>query len=1346
MKSDNKKIFEAGGAEYGLAGSETETTPMKGINPDNLSANGERMITQRTAPAPIEKPAPEPASAPAPKPTPKSTPKPAPEPTGNPSGGLAALPWKQIAIVAGAAGLLAALIALLRKCTKSIKLRFNKSVRTLARMQKDFTVEKKGLDMRAVLPGVGSRLNDFITRAFSKSAFMNNGKTGIMGNTKSARKFKDGVIGLYPFCDIYKEEIRNDLTMAQTTFSKIKLAADTAGESGSNESFDGKTYNSFYEAFASDRLNESGEAQPLNEFAAMSLVALAPMVIRGGAFVVNKIKNGKSDPKDAKTIQVTKQSTREICYAIMNNFMEKYVSFEQVSKRMGVDIKGLSDIDASEIDKFGQVLKAYSNPDGASAVKQYARMKGAYDKMLEHYFNIGQGIIKNFEKYTEAKDEKHENLLMAAKEKLQAMWDQQKDQYEHLFPYVLNEIINDGAYQEYIDFIIEKVLPVFKSGIAGDADYVLDVMPKKGDYFLLRQTAQAGNIGNQVVCRITQDYNAEDKTIGMTLVTLYKGNVTAEADGKVTIDTDSENFDRKAYKKDAVTLPYNKFMALDPHQIANMEEVIKGDIRFDIGAYVGKDIIALEEGVQTFEKSLSEAQVSGATAVVYTVVKAEGTDMTYKIKYYSTDKDVKSKLRYDEKNNTYKANAEDFQAIPEESQKEGSVEIETLDGNNKPVIFTESVKNLNNNTKITFSVDQDNLTVQYEGFIERVNDKQVLHLKGTLNVEGEEKEKNDEKGRQSTVSKIVLLNIDGNAEGQEIIDYLTEKYGAKFEKQENSEFSDAIKKDEKTSGNMSKTQSRDIGDNDDIYTNVTELTDEIIDLYRQQVNKGDGASDINPFLMNYWLYTKINGAGFYFVPTMEDPSNKDKNPTLNGIIVKAESAKNKLDTYGKINVSGDAETIARQMEGLGAVIKKLSGDDLDTSRKISTMRKVKDTDVKATTEMPKNEEELKKFLESLFTTGTGKNRDKKDMAKYLFKLLVSVGDNINLEYDKNAKPKEENNQQNDTSANANANNANTNANNGGEAKGVQDTPSPTKEWDKEEVNSSAAADNSADSLNEDNVIKGHSDPKEIAKDLEYKDVKVTVQHDPSGEDEYDESKAEASGNKLTVTCGKLMYSDTEGNQQHVKFELEFCLSPLWKQGEYVPTAVIKNIYNNKSCSFPWTKNFNFNYVSTILLNSFDKMELYLGEEEKKEESLNDSIRESIKFTATYSVNENIEFAAFNTGINRKITADKNCSDYYVLSECAWSYGNDDAAKRSLASKVKNTLKLNSTKEALMEYAKSNAYAELSRDFADMSYSVKNPGNMRNIIGCSLYECAVAVKFNSKNVISNAIAIGVNKIK
>ena len=162
-----------------------------------------------------------------------------------------------------------------------------------------------------------------------------------------------------------------------------------------------------------------------------------------------------------------------------------------------------------------------------------------------------------------------------------------------------------------------------------------------------------------------------------------------------------------------------------------------------------------------------------------------------------------------------------------------------------------------------------------------------------------------------------------------------------------------------------------------------------------------------------------------------------------------------------------------------------------------------------------------------------------------------------------------------------------------------------------------------------------------------------------------------------------------------------------------------------------------------------KMNVVMGEMPKQEESLNEKkmkVQESINFTATYATNDKvIESAVFNTGINRKITADKDCSQYYVLSECMWSCANDETVKKALTSKVTAALKNCRTKEGLMEYAKANQNAEFTKNFADMSYVARKPGNFHSIIGCSLFECAVAVKFNSNNIISNAIGIGVNKI-
>lgn len=1332
-----KKLFEAGGngagnADLGDLTGRERIGHENGINPDALNADSAKMLEPKTAPVDIPKQE-APAAFTPKRVIPKQKAQPAPEPKGDPSGGLAAIPWKQIAIVAGAAGLLAALIALLRKCTKSIKLRFNKSVRTLARMQKDFTLEKKGLDMRAVLPGVGSRLNDFLTRTFSGSAFMNNGKTGVMNNTKAGRRFKDGVIGLHPFCDIYKEELRNDLTMAQTTFNKIKIAADTAGKDVTTESYNGKVYQSFAEAFASDRLNESDSQGQVNE-SIMTLAALAPMVIRGGAFIVNKIKDGKADPNEAKTVQVTKQSTREICYAILNNFFEKYISFEDVSKKMGVDIKGLSDVDESSIDKLGKVIKAYSNPDGGSVVKQYSRVKTAYDKMLGHYLNIGNGIIKNFEKYTKADDEKHENLLVASKEKLSAMWEQQKDQYEHLFPYVMMEIVNDGSYAQYIDFITESVLPVFKTGIAGDADYVLDVMPKKGDYFLLSQTAQNGNIGNKAVCKITKEYGKATKTIEIEILALYKGNFTITPEGNYEIETDSDKFDRKAYgAMPSRELEYNKFMALDPHMITNMDEVLKKDLRFDLESYIDKDIVVTDKGLEPFATELSNNYgISGVTALVYKVTKVEGDKFTYIIEYVSNDKNIKDKLRFDENTNTYKANAEDFTEVPEDKRKENTMGTELIDENHKPVTFTGDIKNLDANTKITFNIERHNLTVQYEGFIERNGDKQEMHIKGTLNAEYEDNKKTDETGRHSTVSKITVLRIGKDVEGQAIIDYMAEKCGAKFEKQDNTEFSDAIKDDEKTPGNMSETQTRDIDNQDKVYTDIIDLTDEIIELYYKSNKIDNGANSTNPFLDNYWVYPDFNGALVRMVPTMEDPSNKDKNPTLNGIIVQLNSAKNNFKILGKINVNEKADKVAEQLKAIGAAIKK--SDSIDTNTENANIRNAKPESIRRAANMPGSSEEFKKFLEELFKVSSGINRDPNAVQKYLTTLLRSIGKNVHLIYDEKSKPQQGQNNQNTE---------------GGQSGNNQEQfNSRTIEWNIASQNTSAKTpqDSSAkESINEGNEVKGHDDPAQIKKDLENKNVKLNALEKPSGQEEgYDGSEIKESGNKIIVTCGKLWYTDVLGNPQQLKFEIEFGLSPLWKQGEYKPTGAV--IYNNTyCCSFPWT-NFNYLYAAKLLRDAFGDTAVYLGEI-KKEESLNDGIKESIKFNVSYSVNDKIiESAAFNTGINRKVTSDKDASQYYILSECMWSMANDNTIKKSLANKVVATLKSRNTKEALMEYAKSNSNVEFTKNFSDMDYIVKNPGNLHSIIGCSLYECAVAVKFNDNNVISNAIGIGVNKIK
>ena len=1312
-----KKLFEAGGggagnADLGDLNGRERIGHENGINPDALNATGDKMIEPVSAPVNVPKPeAPKPVApkpkAPAPKPA-----EPAPEPKGDPSGGLAAIPWKQIAIVAGAAGLLAALIALLRKCTKSIKLRFNKSVRTLARMQKDFTMEKKGLDMRAVLPGVGSRLNDFLTRAFSGSAFMNNGKTGVMDNTKSGRKFKDGVIGLYPFCDIYKEELRNDLTMAQTTFNKIKIAADTAGKDATTESYNGKVYQSFAEAFASDRLNESDSQGQVNE-SIMTLAALAPMVIRGGAFIVNKIKNGKADPKEAKTVQVTKQSTREICYAILNNFFEKYISFEDVSKKMGVDIKGLSDVDESSIDKLGKVIKTYSNPDGGSVVKQYSRVKTAYDKMLGHYLNIGNGIIKNFEKYTKADDEKHENLLVASKEKLSAMWEQQKDQYEHLFPYVMMEIVNDGAYAAYIDFITESVLPVFKTGIAGDADYVLDVMPKKGDYFLLSQTAQNGNIGNKAVCKITKEYDKATKTIEIKILALYKGNFTITPEGNYEIETDSDKFDRKAYG--AVPpreLEYNKFMALDPHMITNMDEVLKKDLRFDLESYVDKDIVVTDKGLESFTTELSNNYgISGVTALVYKISKVEGDKFTYIIEYVSNDKNIKDKLRFDKNTNTYKANAEDFTEVPEDKRKENTMSTELIDENHKPVTFTGDIKNLDTNTKITFAINEKGKTISYEGFVRQGENAQEIFLKGTLNVNSEEeRQKNDEKGRNSTFIKIARVNISKEVNGKDIVEYLTDTYGAKFEKQENDEFAKALTAEAKDNKNLATQSFTDITIPDQTSDVITAVTNELMDMYEQQTNNTDaGTKDVNPVAQKGW---SSYSNSITIALNLEDRASKDENPNIVALTVRLSNKQKTI--YGRIKVNSDFESLKKKVDSVANQFgySYEDKDDIEVATKYANLSNIKDDnpDMKLQEEW-KQDEDFVKFMRKLNDIFSGYDHDEKKIANYMLETFNRIYKVLNISIN----PAE----------------------------------------NKDASTAQTGEESTGESLNEDKV--GHIEPENLDKVINNKNVTIAIRL----EELEDGTKLKVGGNNniLTIEFGKLFYLTNDYEYKKLIAMLEFCDGHPGKgSGQYALVSTIAGLDGKPIIDarqgriIAGTKDLPLTQLVNDIKTECDIVHIVLaiGEVPKQEESLNEKrakVQESINFTVTYATNDKIiESAAFNTGINRKVTSDKDASQYYILSECMWSMANDNVVKKSLANKVVTTLKSRNTKEALMEYAKSNSNVEFTRNFSDMDYIVKNPGNLHSIIGCSLYECAVAVKFNDNNVISNAIGIGVNKIK
>lgn len=487
--------------------------------------------------------------------------------------------WKEAAIVAGAAAIIVAIAKLVKAMNKSLKVRYNKVVKTLQRAQKDFTLKPDGLNMKSVLPGVGSGIFDWVSRMWT-------------ANWKSKKNIR-GNIGLHPFCAQYVAEIADDYRTATDAFSKIKLGSegsevdserntDTTVDQETNKAVDnistsaysGKVYNSFYEAYREDFLNEGVAEDKVNESVLAMIsggIALASLAARAGSFIYQRFKNGKPEG-DPKKIQVTKESTREICYAIINNYADKYINMQQVWKELGISTESLADVSTSDCDKLQTILKKYSKPEKNAYTKQYERIHKAYTTMLRHYYAIGDGIISNFVKYTEAKDEKHANLVVASKEKLQNMWDSQKDFYDNNFSHVIIEITSSEPYIKYLDFIIEKVIPVFKSGLASDADYVLDIVPKKGEYYLLRQTGngqanvadQENVLGNVAIAEVIS-FDRESKDITFKLIGKLKDERSYEIDQDGTAYVSKNDIDYEAYKdqKDN-TLNYGKWMSLDP--------------------------------------------------------------------------------------------------------------------------------------------------------------------------------------------------------------------------------------------------------------------------------------------------------------------------------------------------------------------------------------------------------------------------------------------------------------------------------------------------------------------------------------------------------------------------------------------------------------------------------------------------------------------------------------------------------------------------------------------------------------------------------------------------------------
>lgn len=498
----------------------------------------------------------------------------------------------------------AGVIALIKALGNTIKARFRKCAKVLYRMQKDFGTKENGMDMKAVLPGVGSKIMDWLGRLWG---------------SKSGKGKNKGALGLRPFVDNYRNELSADYQEARKAFNMIAAAGKGINDkkkgneqtSRKMNSLQGESqtviYSSFSELLKSEPLNE--EETTLNEGAG-AIVALGAVKFAAGMYqYLKKDKNG-NDVGSAKAVQVTHQSTREICYSILNMFFSKYFNMKAVSEKMGMNVDSLGDIDKSNVDKFAKLAQAMKQEQASGkGSKIYTRVEKNYNQMVDAYVRIANSVVNNFEKYTKnskGKDgkvkelsEKDSNLLVASVEKLRAEVNRQEDGYRNNFFRVVNAIITSPEYTTYLDFIIKDVIPVFKTGLASDADFVLDIVPKAGEYYILQQTNQQTDLadgdtakGNVVLARVLGFDQSGEKSknpvINFARVALLKdpGTLVLNNNKYDMSSYKEENLDRTAFGQargenadksengDNVELTYNKWMALNPVLAVN----VPGDI------------------------------------------------------------------------------------------------------------------------------------------------------------------------------------------------------------------------------------------------------------------------------------------------------------------------------------------------------------------------------------------------------------------------------------------------------------------------------------------------------------------------------------------------------------------------------------------------------------------------------------------------------------------------------------------------------------------------------------------------------------------------------------------------
>ena len=483
---------------------------------------------------------------------------------------------------------------------KTIKGRFRKTVKTLYKLQKDFGGSEKGLDMNNAFKGQGSRLMDMLMRVF------------FVGN-KNSSKGGTGAIGIIPLVNNYRNELKRDFVDAVKTYNMIATAGKQPKDLGAIKDSYVPEYKSFAEAYKARMLNESAYQredlyETLTDFIAEANTA--KINYSAGKYIMySDDKDGNLKPSQA--VQVTPESTREICYSIMNIFFSKYFNMKNVSKKFGIDVNSLSDIDKSNVDKFTKVIKSLKTEqsDNNIASKMFARVENRYKSIVSSYKVIAKKVIENFDKYsrlnkdgeTKALSEKDDNLLTSATTKLYEKLKEQIDIYDNNFYRVVNAIIATPEYTKYMKFIIDTVIPVFTTGNAGDADFILDTLPKAGEFFIVRQTRDK-NVSNtsisvdgtaalvKILSIDNKGNNSKSPIVQIQRVGLFKpveghegGQIAINNNGSVdykSIDfKTSVILDRTAFSRevndnsgDTQTVPYNKWLAIAPVPVINYNE------------------------------------------------------------------------------------------------------------------------------------------------------------------------------------------------------------------------------------------------------------------------------------------------------------------------------------------------------------------------------------------------------------------------------------------------------------------------------------------------------------------------------------------------------------------------------------------------------------------------------------------------------------------------------------------------------------------------------------------------------------------------------------------------------